>query len=122
MYAVKVVEQAAPRRLFAEMRHPYTDALFESIPKLGLPSHTKLEAISGRPPDLVNPPVGCRFAARCKYAQPRCFEEEPTLLQQGDTPGHWAACRFPVGTPEAAEALARNQAAGVGPLDAKAGA
>ena len=121
MYAGKVVEQATPRRLFAEMRHPYTEALFESIPKLGLPSHTKLEAISGRPPDLVNPPVGCRFAARCKYAQPRCFDEEPVLLQQGDTPGHWAACHFPVGTPEGAEALARNQAAGVAPLDAKVG-
>ena len=121
MYAGKVVERSDPRRLFAEMRHPYTEALFESIPKLGLPSHSKLEAISGRPPDLVNPPRGCRFAARCKYAQQRCFDEEPVLLRQGERQGHEAACHFPVGTPEGAEALERNLAAGVAPRDAKVG-
>ena len=111
MYAGKIVERAEPRQLFADMRHPYTQALFESIPKLGLPSHTRLEAISGRPPDLVNPPVGCRFAPRCKYAQPRCVEEEPVLQRQGESTSHIAACHFPVGTPENAEALAMNQAA-----------
>ena len=120
-YAGQIVERAEPRALFAEMRHPYTQALFESIPKLGLPSHTKLEAISGRPPDLVNPPAGCRFAARCKYAQPRCFEEAPLLLRQGESADHAAACHYPVGTPENADALARNEAAGIAPLDSNVG-
>ena len=46
--------------------------LLKSIPKLSQPSHTRLEAIVGRPPDLVNPPAGCKFAPRCPYAQPRC--------------------------------------------------
>ena len=79
MYAGRIVEYAPTRELFSATRHPYTEALLKSIPKLAQPSHTRLEAISGRPPDLVNPPAGCKFAARCPYAQPRCLEEEPAL-------------------------------------------
>ena len=63
MYAGRIVEKAPTRALFSETRHPYTEALLKSIPKLAQPSHTRLEAISGRPPDLVNPPPGCKFAA-----------------------------------------------------------
>jgi peptide/nickel transport system ATP-binding protein len=75
MYAGQVVEYAPTRTLFDETRHPYTEALLKSIPKLAQPSHTRLDAISGRPPDLVNPPVGCKFAARCGFAQPKCVAE-----------------------------------------------
>jgi peptide/nickel transport system ATP-binding protein len=107
MYAGQVVERAPTRTLFAEMRMPYTEALLKSIPKLDQPSHTRLEAIPGRPPDLVNPPVGCRFAARCPYAQEKCVAEEPPLIE-ADTPGHYYKCWFPVGTPAGEEALARN--------------
>ncbi len=113
MYAGKVAEKAPTRTLFTEMRHPYTEALLKSIPKLADPSHTRLEAIGGRPPDLVSPPAGCKFAPRCPYAQQRCMEEEPMLAETG-APGHAFACFYPVGTPEGAEALARNQASGVG--------
>ncbi len=111
MYAGKVVEMASAKTLFASMHHPYTEALLESIPKLEYQSHTRLASIPGRPPSLVNPPKGCNFAARCRYAQERCLEEEPPLVSTDD-PGHQFACHFPVGTDAGREALARNEAEG----------
>jgi peptide/nickel transport system ATP-binding protein len=93
--------------LFSATRHPYTEALLKSIPKLEHTSHTRLAVIPGRPPDLVSPPEGCNFSPRCPYAQPKCFVEEP-VLEPGPGGGHEFACWFPVGTPEGAEALARN--------------
>jgi peptide/nickel transport system ATP-binding protein len=111
MYAGKIVEKAPTGTLFTSTRHPYTEALLKSIPKLEHTSHTRLEVIPGRPPDLVSPPKGCNFSPRCPYAQSKCIEEEPTL-ETGAGGGHEFACWFPVGTPEGAEALARNQAAG----------
>jgi peptide/nickel transport system ATP-binding protein len=111
MYAGRFVEKAPTSVLFSQTRHPYTEALLKSIPKLAHPSHTRLEAISGRPPDLVRPPVGCKFAARCPYAQQKCVEDEPPLVDP-DTPGHSFRCFFPVGTPEGKDALERNLAAG----------
>jgi peptide/nickel transport system ATP-binding protein len=91
------------------MRHPYTEALLNSIPKIANPSHTRLDAIAGRPPDLINPPKGCNFAPRCRYAQDHCRTEEPPLIPSG-TAGHEYRCWFPVGTPEGRQALAYNQA------------
>src|SRR5688500_13076750 len=55
MYAAKPAERAPTSVLFSEMRHPYTEALMKSIPRLRNPPHTRLRAISGRPPDLVDP-------------------------------------------------------------------
>jgi peptide/nickel transport system ATP-binding protein len=107
MYAGKIVEKAPTNVLFTSMRMPYTEALLKSIPKLENRSHTRLEVITGRPPDLINPPKGCNFAPRCPYAQPKCHEEEPPL-QTADAAGHEFACWFPVGTPEGAEALKTN--------------
>jgi peptide/nickel transport system ATP-binding protein len=112
MYAGQIVEYASTRALFAETRHPYTEALLKSIPKLAQPSHTRLDAISGRPPDLVSPPVGCKFAARCGFAQPKCVAEEPPLTDE-TSPGHAFRCFYPVGTAAGTEALERNLAAGV---------
>jgi peptide/nickel transport system ATP-binding protein len=112
MYAGQIVEYAPTRTLFAETRHPYTEALLKSIPKLAQPSHTRLDAISGRPPDLVSPPVGCKFAARCAYAQPKCVAEEP-LLSDEAMPGHAFRCFYPVGTQAGTDALNRNVEAGV---------
>ena len=111
MYAGKMVETADTNSLFKAMRHPYAEALLNSIPKLENPSHTRLDAISGRPPDMVKPPVGCRFAPRCRYAQARCVEELPELTPAAE-PGHRFACFFPVGTPEGEAALAQNLATG----------
>ena len=125
MYAGRFVEKAPTRSLFASVRHPYTEALLKSIPKLAQPSHTRLDAISGRPPDLVHPPVGCKFAPRCPYAQAQCLTEEPPL-REGDDPGHPYRCFFPVGT-EAGQGRAgpqprgRETAAGT-PVDGAGGA
>ena len=112
MYAGQVVERAPTRTLFAQMRMPYTEGLLKSIPKLEQPSHSRLQIIGGRPPDLVTPPPGCKFAPRCPYAQEKCHAEEPPLVE-AETPGHYYKCWFPVGTPQGKEALERNLAAGL---------
>jgi oligopeptide/dipeptide ABC transporter ATP-binding protein len=112
MYAGRIVEQARTPVLFARMRHPYTEALLRSIPRVEDPSHTRLRVISGRPPDLIDPPTGCAFAARCPYVHERCRVEAPRL-EAIDLDGHLSACFAPLGTPENAAALERNLAAGL---------
>jgi peptide/nickel transport system ATP-binding protein len=114
MYAGKIVEKAPTSVLFAKMKMPYTEALVNSIPKIDYPSHTRLEIIGGRPPNLLNPPKGCNFAPRCKYVQPQCLAQEPPLMH-AETPGHAYRCWFPVGSPENREALQINLAKGVAP-------
>jgi peptide/nickel transport system ATP-binding protein len=124
MYAGRVVEQAATSVLFSKMRHPYTEALLRSIPRLDNPSHTRLRVITGRPPDLLNPPPGCSFAPRCPYVGDRCRVEAPPLEDDGSG-GHRFACFHPLGSPQNAEALERNLAAhlpqAVALLDSKDG-
>jgi len=110
MYGGRVMEHADTEPLFTSMRHPYTEALLESIPRLADPKHARLQPIPGRPPDIVSPPAGCRFGPRCRYAQAQCIEESPELTEAGD--GHRYACFFPVGTDLGAQALASNEAAG----------
>ena len=109
MYAGRVVEQAPTRSLFADVRHPYTEALLRSIPRTTSASHTRLTAITGRPPDLLDPPPGCAFSLRCPYAADRCREEAPPMTAVDGT-DHRLACWTPVGSPEAAESYARNVA------------
>ena len=99
MYGGKVVERAPTKTLFSKVKMPYTEALLQSIPRLDQPSHSRLAMIPGRPPDLVNPPEGCRFAPRCAYARDRCRTEEPPLVA-AESPDHTFACHFPVGSPE----------------------
>ena len=70
-----------------------------SIPKIEDPSHTRLLTIPGRPPDLVHPPKGCRFAPRCAYARDKCRTDDPPLVT-AETPDHVYACWYPVGSPE----------------------
>jgi peptide/nickel transport system ATP-binding protein len=69
MYAGNVVERAPTPVLFKSMAMPYTEALLKSIPRITNPSHSRLLAIEGRPPDLIHPPAGCPFSPRCPYAQ-----------------------------------------------------
>lgn len=111
MYAGRFVELAPAATLVDEARHPYTRALLGAIPKLERPSHGRLPAISGRPPDLSVPRTGCSFAPRCEFARERCLVEDPTLVAQ---PGadHSLACFHPVGTPQGDVALAANRSAG----------
>ncbi len=96
MYAGRLVETASSEELFASMRHPYTQALLGSIPRLESDATKPLLSIPGLPPDLTNPPSGCRFAARCQFATEKCLAEEPPL--EGDA-GHRFACWHPVDGP-----------------------
>ncbi len=72
MYAGKISESTSTTRLFGNPRHPYTEALFEALPEKAADNARKLYNIPGMPPDLTNPPTGCRFAARCRYVQEKC--------------------------------------------------
>jgi peptide/nickel transport system ATP-binding protein len=94
MYAGKVVEEADVDALFADPGHPYTQGLIRSIPRIDLDSEhkTRLEAIGGSVPILINPPVGCRFAPRCKFAMDVCTDKEPLLREIA--PGHRMACHL----------------------------
>lgn len=95
MYAGKIVEAAPTGELFKSMRHPYTEALLASIPRMDQLTDAPLYSIPGLPPDLAHPPTWCRFQPRCQYATSVCREKEPAL--EGDTPEHQYACFHPVG-------------------------
>ena len=92
MYAGKVVEEADVVELFGNPRHPYTQGLIRSIPRVDADAGRKarLEQIPGSVPSLLDPPPGCRFAARCKFAMPACTAAEPPLRTVG--PNHKSAC------------------------------
>jgi peptide/nickel transport system ATP-binding protein len=92
MYAGKVVEEAPVAELFANPRHPYTQGLIRSIPRIDTAATHKvrLETIRGVVPKLIAPPEGCRFAPRCKYARDACTAATPPLREVA--PGHRVAC------------------------------
>jgi peptide/nickel transport system ATP-binding protein len=92
MYAGRVVEEASVERLFAHPLHPYTQGLIRSIPRIdtSVGKKQRLEAIAGLVPSLIDPPPGCRFAPRCKFATPACTEAVPEL-RAVDT-DHKVAC------------------------------
>ena len=96
MYAGQIVEQAAVLELFENPEHPYTEALLGALPQLegeGI-REGRLTAIPGRPPDLVNPPEACRFAARCRYRElDSCAEEAQELREI--RPGHLVRSAHP---------------------------
>jgi oligopeptide/dipeptide ABC transporter ATP-binding protein len=94
MYAGRIVEQAPTVELFKGMRMPYTQALFNAVPRLDNPPRAPLLAIAGQPPDLAASQQGCRFAPRCPRVQVRCREEEPKLTSNG-RPDHRFACWYP---------------------------
>ncbi len=96
MYAGKIVEQAPTRELFANMRMPYTKALFESIPRLEDPLGKRLRTIEGQPPNLLATRSGCHFSPRCTRADELCYETEPPLTQAFQTPAHHYACWHPL--------------------------
>jgi len=97
MYAGRIVEIGSTREVFAHHRMPYTRALLDGSPKVSNPSHTRLMAIPGRPPNLHDLPPGCSFAPRCSYATDRCHQERPELESAG-APGHFFACWNPLPT------------------------
>jgi peptide/nickel transport system ATP-binding protein len=95
MYAGKVVEEAPVAALFGNPKHPYTQGLIRSIPRIDTAAtaaghRQRLEAIPGTVPKLIAPAPGCRFASRCKLAQPSCTTADPPLREIA--PGHKVAC------------------------------
>jgi len=90
MYAGKIVESADTVTVFKNPLHPYTQGLIASFPSLRASRETKLPSIPGTPPNLLNPPSGCRFYPRCPHTSPICKEEEPKTQQLGES--HFVAC------------------------------
>jgi peptide/nickel transport system ATP-binding protein len=89
MYAGNMIESSETGKLFSNPLHPYTQGLLKSVPKLSGEGFS--EGIPGRIPDYINPPPGCRFNPRCKYAMEVCREERPSLLEV-DADNHKVAC------------------------------
>jgi oligopeptide/dipeptide ABC transporter ATP-binding protein len=90
MYAGRVVEKGSVESIFNNPQHPYTEALLQSIPILGMTQTEPLRVIRGMVPNPMNWPVGCRFATRCDYASDQCRHEDPPLF--GAPGSQQAAC------------------------------
>lgn len=90
MYAGKIVETGTIDQIFYNTQHPYTKGLLNSVPRLDMTKDEPLKPIVGTPPDLFNPPAGCPFFARCKYAMVVCQNNDPELKDMGHN--HYAAC------------------------------
>jgi peptide/nickel transport system ATP-binding protein len=90
MYAGKIVEIGSKESIFNDPLHPYTQLLLQAIPEIGI--EKKLKAIPGLPPDLSNPPAGCRFHPRCPFAMEICKKVEPELIEI--KPNHYVACHL----------------------------
>ena len=91
MYLGRIVELASGEQLFADARHPYTQALLRAVPRLA-PGHvTERDAVVGDPPSPVNLPPGCRFNPRCPRAADVCRVDDQPLERRGE---HAAACHF----------------------------
>ncbi len=91
MYAGKIVEHGDSDTIFNEPKHPYTWGLLGSVPRLDKKIQEDLYSIPGTPPDLIDPPKGCAFADRCKYARNICKAKEPPAIGF-EEPGHFASC------------------------------
>jgi len=92
MYAGKVVEYGDVVTMFKKPLHPYTQALIAAFPDIKEKKRRKMVAIPGSPPNLLNPPSGCRFYPRCKYAMDICRKEAPELIEVEK--GHYVACHL----------------------------
>jgi len=90
MYGGSVVESGSSKDIFYNANHPYTWGLLRSIPNPKLDVKERLKPIEGTPPDLLAPPKGCPFAARCDYAMKVCFEHKPEKYKINE--GHYSSC------------------------------
>ena len=97
MYYGRIVEYAEAKELYRNPQHPYTHGLLQSIPRVDKPKTDEpLPAIPGVVPNPYNPPKGCKFHPRCKYAQEKCRTEEPPYVLLPGTDGHYCRCWYPV--------------------------
>lgn len=94
MYAGRIVEYSNIHQLYSHPLHPYTQGLFDAVPRLDTPLDGKLTVIPGLPPDPIDLPKGCAFSPRCPKAQPRCHEQECGMSEY--EPGHFVNCHFPL--------------------------
>lgn len=79
MYAGQIIEHGTIDEIFKTPQHPYTWALLQSVPRLDTKNKDKLYSLRGTPPDLIKPPIGCPFAARCEFCMQICREEMPEV-------------------------------------------
>ncbi len=98
MYAGRIVEYSDIRQLYDHPMHPYTQGLFDAVPRLDSPLGGKLSVIQGLPPDPIDLPKGCAFSPRCPNAKEICFEKECGMREH--EPGHFVNCYFPLGSKE----------------------
>lgn len=103
MYAGKIVEEATTVELFENPKHPYTEGLLSSIPRLDARSE-RLYVIKGIVPHPMHMPAGCRFNPRCPYATEKCREQAPELVNTGK--GHMVSCWYPLQKKSAGEVSA----------------
>ncbi|HBK86658.1 MAG TPA: ABC transporter ATP-binding protein [Firmicutes bacterium] len=94
MYLGAMVELTTPEEIFQNPLHPYTEALLEAIPTTEDESKRELAVIKGDIPSPINPPSGCRFHTRCKYATEECKQVVPEWREM--KPGHFVACHYPL--------------------------
>lgn len=92
MYLGQMVEKSPAVELFRNPTHPYTQALLSAIPVPDVDYHKDRILLKGELSSPINPKPGCRFAARCNYARPECFQKEPELKEIH--PGHFVACHM----------------------------
>lgn len=94
MYMGKLCEISPSDGLYANPAHPYTRALLGAIPEPDNHLAAEAETLSGELPSAIEPPAGCRFHTRCKYATDKCREDEPQMEKMGDD--HYVACWHPI--------------------------
>lgn len=94
MYLGNMVELAETKDLFEHRYHPYTEALLSAIPTTDVKEKVEIKILEGDIPSPIFPPSGCKFHTRCKFAQEKCKEDQPELIEL--TPGHFVACHFPL--------------------------
>ncbi len=95
MYAGKIVESGSVIDLFSNPMHPYSQGLIASIPSIEKSSDQTLASIPGQPPNLLDPPTGCRFHPRCKYTQEMCKNTDPPAEELKS--GHFVSCHLAAG-------------------------
>ena len=105
MYAGKIVEKGSSDDIFYHPHHPYTWALMNSVPRLDLDNKKELVTIEGSIPDMIHPPKGCAFCARCDKAMKICLEQVPEerIINESHRASCWINTRDNIGTVEEAE-------------------